>query len=91
MKKKIVIAVIVISLFAAPVFAGKKAKIYDENSRWVGFVENGRIYDSDYHYRGKVEKSGRIYDEKSNYKGKVEKQRDGKKSRYNHDDEDNDD
>ena len=87
MKKKIVIAVIAISLFASPVYAGKRVKIYDENSRWIGFVENGRIYDSDYHYKGHIEKSGRIYNEKSHYKGKIERQN---KKNHSHDHEEED-
>ena len=87
MRKKIVIAAIAVSLFASPVFAGKKVKIYDENNRWVGFVENGRMYDSDYRYKGHIEKSGRIYNEKSHYKGKIERQ-DRKKSRHDHEEED---
>lgn len=90
MKKKIVITVIAVTLFASPVFAGKRVKIYDENSRWVGFVENGRMYDSDYRYKGHIEKSGRIYNEKSHYKGKIEKQ-DSKKSHHDYDEEESDD
>ena len=90
MKKKIVIAVIAVTLFASPVFAGKRVKIYNEKSHWIGFVENGKIYDSDYRYKGHIEKSGRIYNEKSHYKGKIERQ-DKKKSHYdNYDEEDND-
>jgi len=89
MKKKIVIAAITVSLFTSPVFAGKRVKIYDENSRWTGFVENGRVYDSDYRYKGHIEKSGRIYNEKSHYKGKIERQ-DRKKSRHDHHEEEDD-
>lgn len=83
MKKKIVIAVIAVTLFVSPALA-RKVRVYDENSHYKGYVDNGRMYDENSHYKGRIEKSGRIYNEDSHYKGKIEKQKSGKKSHRSH-------
>ena len=89
MKKKVIAIFFAATFLSSPVYAGKRIKIYDENSRYKGYVENGKIYDSDSHYKGHIEKSGKFYDENSRYKGHVEKERGGKKSRRSHSEEDN--
>ena len=88
MKKKIVVAVIAIVLSTSPAFAGKRTKFYDENSHYVGFVENGKVYDAGSRYKGHIEKSGKYYDEKSHYKGRIEKSGDRKKSHNHHEESD---
>ena len=86
MKTHIFILLVLIFL-VTPVHAGKRVKIYDENSRWVGTVENGRIYDNNYRYRGRIEKD-KIYDENSHYRGRLQREKDAKKRQRHQEDED---
>lgn len=87
MKTRIFMLLLIFFL-VTPVHAGKRVKIYDENSRWVGTVENGRIYDNNYHYRGHIEKD-KIYDENSRYRGRLQKEKDAKKRQRHQEGEDN--
>jgi hypothetical protein len=87
MKTRISMLLVFFSL-VTPLHAGKRVKIYDENSRWVGTVENGRIYDNNYRYRGYIEKD-RIYDENSRYRGRLQREKDGKKQPRHQEKEDN--
>ena len=79
---------LVLFFMVTSVHAGKRVKIYDENSRYVGSVENGRIYDNDSRYRGRIEKD-KIYDENSRYRGRLQHEKDGKKRQRHQEDEDN--
>ena len=88
MKKKIVVAIISIALSASPAFAGKRTKFYDENSHYVGFIENGKVYDAGSRYKGHIEKSGKYYDEKSHYKGHIEKTKGQKKTQRHYEESD---
>jgi len=85
--KKFILSIFIIVFLVSPIHAGKggrggkhhgkdgeRVKIYDENSRWVGTVENGRIYDQNYRFKGTIQKD-KFYDEKSNFKGYIEKQK----------------
>jgi hypothetical protein len=84
MSKKVIVIFFAATFLSSPVYAGKRIKIYDENSRYKGYVEDGKIYDSGSHYKGHIEKSGKFYDENSRYKGHFEKDRGGKKSQRSH-------
>ena len=79
---------LVLFFLVTPVHAGKRVKIYDENSRYVGTVENGRIYDNHSRYRGRIEKD-KIYDENSHYRGRLQREKDAKKRQRHQEDEDN--
>ena len=71
-------------LLVLPVFAGKKVRIYDEKSRFVGYItENGRIYDKDSRFKGTIQ-DDRIYDDRSRFKGTIQRERSGSKEKVRH-------
>ena len=72
--KTLIFIMLIVALLCTSVYAGKRVKIYDENSKWVGTIENDRVYDNNYQYRGHIEKD-RIYDENSRYRGHIERER----------------
>jgi hypothetical protein len=79
MDKILLVAVVFNLLFVSPVLAEEKLRIYDEKSRFVGYItESGRIYDKDSRFRGTIQ-GDRIYDEKSRFKGTIKKERSGGK------------
>ena len=81
MEKILLVAFALNLLLASPAFARDKFRIYDEKSRFVGYItESGRIYDKDSRFRGTIQ-GDRIYDEKSQFKGTIKEERSGKKER----------
>ena len=87
MKTRIFV-LLVLFFLVTPGHAGKRVKIYDENSRYVGTMENGRVYDNHSRYRGRIEKD-KIYDENSRYRGRLQREKDAKKRLHHQEDEDN--
>ena len=81
MDKILAMTVALSLLFVPAAFAGKKVRIYDEKSRFVGYItESGRIYDKDSRFKGTIQ-GDRIYDEKSRFKGTIQKERSGSKGK----------
>jgi hypothetical protein len=81
MDKILLVAVVFNLLFVSPVLAGEKLRIYDEKSRFFGYItESGRIYDKDSRFRGTIQ-GDRIYDEKFRFKGTIKKERLGMKDK----------
>ena len=81
MDKILLVAVVFNLLFVSPFLAGEKLRIYDEKSKFVGYItESGRIYDKDSRFRGTIQ-GDRIYDEKSRFKGTIKKERSGRKDK----------